>query len=89
MSFWKSKSHFHYKVYTDVDKNKYVTFDDLIEAKEYAKAHDTVVWVHLKEDYDSIMRYRGQTVKVFLTSISVLSVIGWGWILLLCEVGLI
>lgn len=89
MSFWKSKDYFLYKVYTDVDKNKYASFDDLIEAKEYAKAHDTVVWVHLKGDIDSIMKYRGLAVTVFLTSVFVLSMVGWGWILLLCEVGLI
>lgn len=89
MKSWGSKDWFCYRVYTDVDRNQYATFDNIVDAQNYAKAHDTVVWVSTKEDFDSLRKYRGQNVVISLATLFVLSMIGWGWIVVLCGVGLI
>lgn len=86
---WRPDS--YYSVVYVNERGNYVRmdFDDLLEAEESAKKYNTVVIQRFKQEEKECWIRRIVNVGVAIGVITFLSLVGWGWIYVLLDVGII
>lgn len=86
---WRPDS--YYSVVYVNERGNYVrmVFDDLSEAEESAKKYNTVVIQRFKQEDKEHWIRRIANVGVAIGVITFLSMVGWGWIYVLIDAGVI
>lgn len=86
---WRPDS--YYSVIHVNERGNYVRmdFDDLLEAEESAKKYNTVVIQRFKQEEKECWIRRIVNVGVAVGVITFLSMVGWGWIYVLIDAGVI
>lgn len=93
MKFWRDRwrSDSYYSVIYVNERGDYVrmVFDDLSEAEESAKKYNTVVIQRFKQEDKEHWIRRIANVGIVIGAIILLSMVSWGWIYVLFDVGVI
>lgn len=86
---WRSDS--YYSVVYVNERGNYIRmdFDDLSEAEESAKKYNTVVIQRFTQEEKECWIRRIANVGVAVGVITFLSMVGWGWIYVLIDAGVI